>query len=320
VHELRLVDINAPYPVPGDLPPGTPAQVAATLGLPVSPSTNRPFPNQGDIYEYQSDGIFKQNLLLINVNSTIGWVTLFSRYSYGTAHTNTDGASTLTSDPYDFNADWGRSSLNIENNFFLGGSMMGPWGLRLSPFIILHSGVPFNLTTGNDLFLQGQIGMTARPAVVSSPGLYVVGTPYGYLNQYPVVPVPGSSAFIPLNEGTGPGFVGINLRLSKTWGFGTTKFQGPSGGAHSGGGHWHGGGFGGFGVHGHRFSAETEHRYNLTLSINARNILNHTNLSTPIGVITSPKFLESNGITGGYSAENTSSENRRMDMQLRFTF
>ncbi|MGH9582561.1 MAG: hypothetical protein ACRD4O_06465, partial [Bryobacteraceae bacterium] len=123
-----------------------------------------------------------------------------------------------------------------------------------------------------------------------------------------------------LNEGTGPGFVVINLRLIKTWGFGSTKFQGPSGGARDGG-HYHGHGFGGFGVSGHHgFSSESEHRYNLTVSVNARNILNHTNLSTPIGVITSPKFLESNGITGGYSAENTSSENRRMDLQLRFTF
>lgn len=322
VHQLRLVDINAPYPIPGDLPPGTPTHVADILGLPVSPTNNRPFPGQGDIYQYQSNGIYKQNMVLINVNSNIGgWVTLFSRYSFGTAHTNTDGASTLTSDPYNFASDWGRAAQNIENNFFLGGSIMGPWGLRFSPFVIVHSGVPFNLTTGNDLFLQGKIGTSVRPALASTPGPFTIATPYGLLDPYPVVPEPGTSDYIPLNEGTGPTFMGINLRVSKTWGFGTTKFKGPSGGAHSGGGHYHGRGFGGFGVQGgHGFSSGTEHRYNLTLSISARNILNHTNLSTPIGVITSPKFLESNGITGGYSAESTSSENRRMDLQLRFTF
>jgi hypothetical protein len=324
VHEFRLVDINAPYPIPGDLPPGTPASVAARLGIPVSPSTDRPFPNEGDIYDYQSDGIFKQSMVLINVNSQIGgYVTLFTRYSHGIANTNTNGLSALTSDPYDYNADWGRSSLNIENNFFLGGSIMAPWGLRFSPFIIIHSGVPFNLTTGNDLFLQGKIGMTARPMAVSGAGPYVIATPYGYLDPYPVVPVPGTSDFVPLNDGIGPGFLGINMRVSKTWGFGTTKFEGPSGGAHAGGGGYHGrGGFGGFGVAGPHgiFNESSEHRYNLTLSLNARNILNHTNLNTPIGAITSPLFLQSNGITGGYSAESTSSENRRMDLQLRFTF
>ncbi|MGH9344861.1 MAG: hypothetical protein ACRD19_14010, partial [Terriglobia bacterium] len=319
-HQPRLVDINAPYPVPGDLPPGTPAQIATALGLPVSPSTNRPFPGRGDIYNYETDGIYKQNMVLINVNSQIGgWVTLFSRYSYNLANTNTAGSSTLTSDPYDFNADWGRAAQNIENNFFLGGSVAMPWGLRLSPFIIAHSGVPFNLTTGNDLFVQGKIGETARPSVVSQATAFTIDTPYGLLNPYPVVPVPGSSAFIPLNEGVGPGYFGINLRLSKTWGFGTTKFQGASGGAHHGGG-FHHGGFGGFGVQHHHGPSETEHRYNLTLSVDARNLLNSTNLNTPIGVITSPKFLESNGITGGYSAESTSSENRRISVRLRFAF
>lgn len=319
-HQMRLVDINAPYPVPGDLPPGTPPLVAAALNLTVSPSTNRPFPNQGDIYQYQTDGIFKQNMVLINVNSQVGsWVTLFSRYSHNIAHINSAGSSTLASDPYDFNADWGRAPQNIENNFFFGGSVQVPWGLRLSPFVIVHSGVPFNLTTGNDLFMQGKIGETARPAVVSQANQFTIDTPYGLLDPYPVVPVPGSSAFIPLNEGTGPTYVGINLRISKTWGFGTTHFKGPSGGAHHGGG-WHHGGFSGFGVHGGHRSAETEHRYNLTLSVDARNLLNRTNLNTPIGVITSPKFLESNGITGGYSAESTSSENRRISLRLRFEF
>jgi hypothetical protein len=64
----------------------------------------------------------------------------------------------------------------------------------------------------------------------------------------------------------------------------------------------------------------SEHRYNLTLGVNARNILNHANLNTPNGALTSPYFLESTGITGGYGAESTASNQRRIDLQLRFTF
>jgi hypothetical protein len=64
----------------------------------------------------------------------------------------------------------------------------------------------------------------------------------------------------------------------------------------------------------------TEHRYNLTVSVNARNILNHENLSPPVGQLTSPYFLESTGITGGFGAEATASNQRRMDLQLRFAF
>jgi hypothetical protein len=102
----------------------------------------------------------------------------------------------------------------------------------------------------------------------------------------------------------------LNLRVSKTWGFGTTKFSGPSGGARAGG-HGYGRGFGGEG---------TEHRYNLTLGVNARNILNHENLNTPNGALTSPYFMASTGITGGYGAESTASNQRRLDLQLRFAF
>ena len=64
----------------------------------------------------------------------------------------------------------------------------------------------------------------------------------------------------------------------------------------------------------------SEHRYNLTLSIMARNVLNHENLAAPVGVITSPYFLESTRITGGFGPEAVASNQRRIDLQLRFSF
>jgi hypothetical protein len=313
-HELRTVDINAPVPVPGYLPPGA-----------GGPTLGRPYGNIGDIYDYESDGIFKQTMVIVGVNSAIGrWFTLFSRYSYNNAHSDTDGLGTLPADPYDFAADWGRSSLSIEHNLFLGGSIAWKWGLRLSPFFVAHSGIPFNITTGTDLFVQGNGSPTARPSVTGTgPEKYDVPLAM-YLDSLPDVPAPGTSDMIERNAGIGPGFIGLNLRLSKTWGFGTTKFSGPSGGARAGGGGGgggRGGGFGGFGVGGPRFGGESsEHRYNLTLSINARNILNHENLNTPNGALTSPYFLEATGITGGYGAEATASNQRRIDLQLRFSF
>lgn len=312
-HELRTVDINAPVPVPGQLPPGA-----------GGPTLGRPYGNIGDIYDYQSDGIFKQTMVIVGVNSTIGrWFTLFSRYSYGNAHSDTDGLGTMPANPYDFAADWGRSQLDIEHNLFLGGSIAWKWGLRLSPFFVAHSGIPFNVTTGTDLFLQGNAAPTARPTVTGTgTGVEKYGIPLDALNGLPDVPGNGAPDFIERNAGVGPGFIGLNLRLSKTWGFGTTKFSGPSGGARAGGGGGpRGGGFGGFGVGGPRFGGESsEHRYNLTVSINARNILNHENLNTPNGALTSPYFLEATGITGGYGAEATASNQRRIDLQLRFAF
>ncbi|MBV9764703.1 MAG: TonB-dependent receptor [Acidobacteriaceae bacterium] len=317
VHELRTVDINAPYPIPGTLPPGASELVGGSRGTANSNNVCcRPFGDIGDIYDYQSDGIFKQTMFMVGVNSSVGkWLTLFSRYSHGNAHSDTDGLGTTPADPYDFAADWGRSSLDISNNLFLGGSIAARWGLRISPFLVAHSGTPFNITTGTDLYLQGTGQPTARPSVINASQLYY-GVPLpGDYNPDPLVPQPGTSDMIARNAGTGPGYIGLNLRLSKTWGFGTTKFKGQVGGARSGGG----GRFGGPG--GGPFGGEsTEHRYNLTVSVNARNILNHENLNTPNGALTSPYFLESTGITGGFGAEATASNQRRIDLQLRFAF
>ena len=325
VHMLRTVDINAPYPIPGTLPPGTSAEEAAVLGIPVSP-IDRPFGNdQGDIYNYESDGTFKQMMAMVNVNSSVGrWLTLFGRYSYGNAHSDTDGLSTMPANPYNFAADWGRSVLDVEHNLFLGGSIATKWGLRFSPFVVAHSGTPFNVTTGTDQYLTGLNTPTARPEVTSVTEVrYGVPATLGDYNLNPVVAAPGTSNMIERNAGTGPGFIGLNLRVSKTWGFGTTKFSGPSGGSRGGGGGGggHRGGFGGFGGGPRGFGSEsTEHRYNLTLSVMARNIINHANLNTPNGALTSPYFLESTGITGGFGAEATASNQRRIDLQLRFQF
>ena len=64
----------------------------------------------------------------------------------------------------------------------------------------------------------------------------------------------------------------------------------------------------------------TEHRYNVTLSVSARNLINHVNYMAPVGVMGSPFFLQSTGIAGGYGAEQTPTDNRRIDLQLRFQF
>jgi uncharacterized membrane protein YgcG len=317
-HELRTVDINSPLPVNG-LYPLQIEQACAANKVANCPIV-RPYSFNGDIYDYQSSGTFKQTQLLVNVNTQIGkWGSLFGRYSISSAHSDTDGLGSIPSNPFNFAQDWGRSSLDITNNFFLGGSLTAKWGLRFSPFIVAHTGSPYNVTTGTDLYLQNS--QTARPGFLGdsnpTPGLGASQF-LAALNPQPAL----GSAVVPRNYLTGPGFLGINLRVSKTFGFGTTKFSGPSGGSHGGGGGGGRGGFGGGGGFGGRGGGNetTQHRYNITVSLNARNILNHENLNSPTGVMTSPYFLESTGIQGGYGAEGTSSNQRRIDLQLRFAF
>src|SRR6185436_19752469 len=50
------------------------------------------------------------------------------------------------------------------------------------------------------------------------PGPNIICTPFGNFNRNPA---PGE-ALIPRNYGEGPGFLGVNMRISKTWNFGST--------------------------------------------------------------------------------------------------
>ena len=276
----------------------------------------RPNPSAGDIYQFQSEGLLKQFQIITRVNSQIGSrFTLTGAYIWSTAHSNTDGGlcpspvGCGTSTPvnqYDLNAEWGKAALDVQNRMFIFGSLNAPLKITLSPFIVASSGVPFNITTGGDYFNDGVLN--ARPAYASGPGPGIVSTPYGYLNPNPA---PGEP-LIPRNLGVGPGQFSLNLRLSRTFGFGTTKFAGSSGGSRAsqrgyGGGR---GGFGGFGGRGGPFGggAASEHRYNLTLSVSARNLLNHVNYLAPVGIMGSPFFLQSTNINGGYGAEWTATD------------
>ena len=64
--------------------------------------------------------------------------------------------------------------------------------------------------------------------------------------------------------------------------------------------------------------ATSDRRYNLTLSVSARNVLNRVNLGVPVGVLGSPQFGESNSLAGG--PFSSSGASRRIDLQAQFSF
>jgi len=287
-------------------------------------------PGPADLFQFQSDGLLKQLQVISRVNTAIGnRVTVSGAYIWGTAHSDTDGTLCASSvgcgtstpvNPYDLAGEWSRSSLDVQNRMFIFGTVSAPWKIQLSPFVVAQSGAPFNITTGGFYEFDGIADgvLNARPAFASGPGPGIVQTPYGYLNPFPAT----GESLIPRNLGDGPGQFSLNLRVSRTWGFGTTKFAGASGGsrANAGGGGRGGGLFGG--GRGGPFGGGglTEHRYNLTLSVSARNLLNHVNYAAPVGSMGSTEFLQYTAINGGYQAEQTPTDNRRIDIQLRFQF
>jgi hypothetical protein len=129
---------------------------------------------------------------------------------------DTDGAGTFASNPYDFSTEYGRTGGDVRHRFSLNGSYRGPWGLSFNPMLVMTSGTPFNITIGRDI--NGDLLFTDRPAIASDlTRSSVVFTRFG---NFDTNPLPGA-AIIPRNYGHGPGSIITNIRVSKTIGFGT---------------------------------------------------------------------------------------------------
>jgi hypothetical protein len=62
----------------------------------------------------------------------------------------------------------------------------------------------------------------------------------------------------------------------------------------------------------------TTQRYNLTFSVNARNVLNKVNAAPPIGVLSSPDFGKSIALAGG--PFSSAAANRKIELQAMFSF
>lgn len=301
VHQYLSWNANAPLP-------GTPFSTGP-----------RPDPTAGNIYQYASEGSFRQNQLISNFNIRAGAkLGLFGYYALNYANSNTAGASSFPTNQYDLNADYGRAAFDTRHRLFLGGSISMPYAFRVSPFIVASSGSPYNVTVGQDL--SGDSLFNDRPAFATNvSGACASATAACHY----VVPT-GPYTPIPINYLTGPAHFTVNLRLSKTFGFGpeNSATAGPRGeGPGGSGGGRHGGG-GGFGLPmgGAIFGGGpgTSRRYNLTFSINARNLFNRVNLATPIGNLNSHFFGQSIALAGG--PFSSAASNRRIELQASFTF
>ena len=68
------------------------------------------------------------------------------------------------------------------------------------------------------------------------------------------------------------------------------------------------------------FGGNSGKRYNLTLSVSARNLFNTANYAPPSGDLSSPYFGEYRSLAGFGPFGGASTYNRKIDLQLRFTF
>jgi Carboxypeptidase regulatory-like domain len=297
MHLFRSEDINAPLPNSGVFPLGHP----------------------GPLELMESSGIYNQNQVITNVNSKLNaGLSLFGFYVYNRARANTDGIGTFPANPYNWTGEYGPASTDVHHRFTVGGSITLKWAVRISPFVVAQSGAPFDITAGSDLYgttlFNGRPGFASDP---TKPGL--IQTSYGLLDPNPT---PGER-LLPRNYGRGPGQFNMNLRIAKTIGFGPER--GGGGGSSQAAPSGQGAALqaaGGRGLGGLIGAASTTRRFNLSIGISVRNLLNHTNPGPIIGNITSPYFGSANQIAGSQNGEGfyETANNRRLESQIKLTF
>ncbi len=325
-HVPRQRNINAP--LPGTFVVGSPG------------SGVRPFGDIGEIYLYESSGIFNEKRLQIGVNNRLNPnLSIFANYIFAKAENDTEGffapnnPGIFPANQFDTSGEFGRGAFDERHRLFMGGTIGIPQlKITLNPFIVARSGRPFNITTGRDT--NGDSLFTERPAFATDltrPS--VVQTRFG---NFDVNPLPGQQ-IIPRNFGQGPSFFVVNLGVSRSFGFGTlpgaarvadstsAQPQGGGGGRGPGGGGFGGPGGGGGGggpraliQGGGGGGAPQEKRYNMTFTVNFENLLNRTNPNPPIGNLSSPFFGQSLSSASFFGGGQSS--NRRVRLQVRFNF
>lgn len=268
VHVLATRNINAP--LPGTYIPGDPT------------SGNRPLGTTQNIYEYDSAGLARTNRL--SVNGGFRAKNEFSIYGfYQFRHRNSD-ANGFASNSYDLGADYGRSQQDIRHTLFL--SLNSPLLYRrvhAGAYMFANSGAPFNITVGQDL--NGDSQFNDRPAFATDlTRSSVVRTPYG---NFDTSPMPGQT-IVPVNYGQSPGMVSLSAQLYREFTFGPEQ-PAPKGKTSAAP---------------QKPNTYIHRRYNLTLAVEAENVINHVNLGPPVGVLGSPLFGKPNSLNSGFGSPN----------------
>lgn len=336
VHQTATRDSNAYEPLPGT------TYYNSTTGP-------RPDPSLGVVDQTFSEGIFKQNQLIVNLNDRI--TPNFSVMGFYNLNSANSDAGTA-SNSYNLLQDYGRASFVRKNMVFLMGNYSGKWGITYNPFLIAQAGRPFNVTTDTDL--TGDNFFNDRPAYapnasdcVGSTGEYVQTT-FGCLDTDPQ----SGETLMPSYIGNSPASVAVNLRISRAWGIGPKVGANPAGGppqggginfggggGRGGGGGGRGGGFGGpmfgGGGPGRGGMSNTGRKYSLTFSAQALNLFNDIDYGTPGGSVVptlvsgsgatavygpGSRFDTSTSLAGGIFASPTGSAARRVFFQAAFAF
>ncbi len=281
-HQWLSRNINAP--LPGTYNPADPS------------SGVRPLGGTQNIYQFDSGGIQKAEILFVNSQFQFSKrINGFVAYSFNHVDEDVGGATTFPSNQYDLTQDYGRAAQPTQQTF-ADVNMKFPLGFSGFLFANAAGGTPFNITTGTDL--NGDTIYNDRPAFATSPtaNSILYRTPFG---NFDANPQPGEKT-IPINYGNSPNFFFLEAHLEREFKIGPRPAHGSGG----------------------KGSAKRPDRpYSLSFGVDAYNLLNRNNRGTPVGVLSSPYFGQSISLNSPLSVSGVStSANRTVTLRCKFSF
>lgn len=316
LHQFRVRNINAPR----------------------NGANDRPDPAQGNLFQLESSASSRYNGFQFRVDRRLGAnFTAFGSYSLSWTQSDADGPTSFPANGADLRSEWGRALTDRRHYLYIGGNWRLPWNWRVSPFVTIYSGLPFNVTTGrdenNDARLTDRLPGVGRNADVPAS---VYSTLPDSLALRCMVDCKTGGQQINLRDfltksfpqgihAEGPGYFAANLSVNKTIGFGqraaATKGNGtaikangelkggPAGGGLNKRGLPKGAGKTDTKVVSKPANPEAP-RFSLTLGAQITNLFNHVNFGQYSGVLTSPFF----------GRANSASTARQFEFNVRFSF
>ncbi len=244
----------------------------------------RPYSDTGDIYQLESTAWSRSLRTNVEFATPIGKRNQISvRYNNQYLRTDTGGANSFPVNQYDVS---GEEVGQYFNRLSLNGYFYLPLKINGSFLLLYSQGSRFNITTGEDE--NGDSIYNDRPCFATDlTGASIVSTEYGTFD----LQCASNENTIPRNYGNGPNYLTSNLRLSRS--FSLFKKSNPQGKQISGG-------------------------MRLSISVTVWNVFNNTQLSRPIGNLSSPSFGKSISIAGVKG--DLLSQKRSVHISARFSF
>ncbi|HYP06156.1 MAG TPA: TonB-dependent receptor [Bryobacteraceae bacterium] len=166
------------------------------VNAPVAPTWQRPDPAFGIIRQVESSGTLESQSLELGLSGRLAkFFTGSVRYELGRVMSNVDNESSLPANSYNLQSEWSRSNRDRRHTVRALGTMRVRDWFESGFVMSAGTGAPYSLTTGRD---ENQDGVASD-------------RPLG----------------IPRNTLQGPGFVRLDLRLSKEIGLSGARGDGP---------------------------------------------------------------------------------------------